>query len=750
MENDSKQKIVLEGEQQHKNAIKDAQRNLKTLRSELKAETAELGANATAQEKNAAKIKSLKAQIKEQEKIVKANKEALEEVKEKYADNADAIAKYEQKLNDSRTALANMKNELDSVGQSFSGVGANAAQATVATKSVADALGSIGDVGETVSGAMEGIFTGLMNVVADVAREIWDLIAETAAKADRWGDLAGFYGSTAEEVQKVDRAISAAGGNFEDFVSLMNTLQFKGKDKKLVEWLGLSDVNYDNEVEHTMAALELLKKKKDELGTGKFNEELAKVFGGKSSGFLQLVDKYDEIIKKSKQLEENGYLLNSEELNTMTEVNNTLASIETKWDSLKTKFAAGFGTVTLDIATKVEGAMDSIAKYFNAKTPEEKDLALKELEDYIVGMFETADKAIRDGIEILDKLAADLQGSENPTAQALGNIISGLVTALQWLTADNMNNVKTALEIFAGIWVAGKVATAVSTIAELAGNIKTIQMFNALGSLGSVGATVGTTAGSSFLSSLAAGLPAVLIAALAAVPLIDMIKNPDKYFKETKEEKLLGGKTTEENIEQALKHPEEAKQGLHKSVEQLLGIKEKQLDPTGGKTYVITTGETIPTIRTPEGIAHVETGAEGLAMTAEQWAAAQKFWDIDRERPGDFTDEEWDAFEQAFAGNEELFDKINEMMDYLKQTSEEDEWRKMTDLPAEWWQTQGGNTGNTDGMTSTDAKNMAQAVTNMPAAVRGGLSGVRVVMDGATVGRIVADEVSRQIAGYIM
>ena len=57
MANDIKQKIVLEGEQQYKNAIKDAQRNLKTLRSELKAETAELGANATAQEKNAAKIK---------------------------------------------------------------------------------------------------------------------------------------------------------------------------------------------------------------------------------------------------------------------------------------------------------------------------------------------------------------------------------------------------------------------------------------------------------------------------------------------------------------------------------------------------------------------------------------------------------------------------------------------------------------------------------------------------------------------
>ena len=94
MASEIKQKIVLEGEQQYKNAIKDAQRNLKTLRSELKAETAELGNNASAQQKNETKVKSLKKQIQEQEKIVKANRDALEEVRQKYGDNEDAIAKW--------------------------------------------------------------------------------------------------------------------------------------------------------------------------------------------------------------------------------------------------------------------------------------------------------------------------------------------------------------------------------------------------------------------------------------------------------------------------------------------------------------------------------------------------------------------------------------------------------------------------------------------------------------------------------
>jgi elongation factor Ts len=67
--NDIKQRIVLEGEKEYNAALKSAQRNLKTLRSELKAETAELGSNATAQQKDEVKTKSLTKQIAEDPKM---------------------------------------------------------------------------------------------------------------------------------------------------------------------------------------------------------------------------------------------------------------------------------------------------------------------------------------------------------------------------------------------------------------------------------------------------------------------------------------------------------------------------------------------------------------------------------------------------------------------------------------------------------------------------------------------------------
>lgn len=739
MANDIKQKIVLEGEQQYKNAIKDAQRNLKTLRSELKAETAELGANATAQEKNAAKIKSLKAQIKEQEKIVKANKDALEEVKEKYADNADAIAKYEQKLNDSRTALANMKNELDNVGQGFKGVEANAAQATVATKSVADALGGIGDIGESVSSAIETVFMGLMDTVTDVAKEIWDLIAETAAKADRWGDLAGFYGSTAEEVQRVQKAIEYAGGSFEDFISLMDTIQFKGKEDKLTEWLGLSGVNFDNEVQHAMAALSLMNEKKEELGTGKFNDQIAAIFGSKSAGFLQLVDKYGDIIDASYELRDKGYLMSGKEIETMAAVEGELTKIENKWNDLKEKFAAGFGQVTLDIATKAEGALDALAEYFNAKTDGERDEALKKLEQNVTDIFITIGDAITAGVEVLDKVAENLKNSENPIVQGLGTLLGGIVDLLEWLTVDNANNFKEALLIIAGVWAAGKVVTMVTTIAQLASNLATLKMaggFQAIlgilsgNGMAADGAAAGASWGKAFAGAVLKAAPWLigLYTLLNPADTGDELGNNDLIDKNgnlTEEAKAYGYELDEHG--DLVQNPEKV-DPQYVSKEMQLWQQDQQRNNEMNQ-------------RQP--------------MTDAQWAAAQKWWDeVERGKDGEFTDEEFEEMEKIFAGNEEVLDKLFEMIDYLKQSDEEtngkNTWKDMEDLPAYWWQTQGGNTGNTDGLTTQDARTMTQAVQNMPNAVKSGLSGVKVYMDRVAVGNLVADEVSKQIASMII
>ena len=82
-------RLQLDGEKEYKQALNDAYRSLRVLRSELKAETAELGRNASEQDKARTKIASLQKQIAEQQKVVKTLEKALADSKREYADNQE-------------------------------------------------------------------------------------------------------------------------------------------------------------------------------------------------------------------------------------------------------------------------------------------------------------------------------------------------------------------------------------------------------------------------------------------------------------------------------------------------------------------------------------------------------------------------------------------------------------------------------------------------------------------------------------
>ena len=207
MAQEIKRKIVLEGEKEFSAAIRDAQRNLKTLRSELKAETAELGNNATAQQKAETRAKSLQKQIAEQEKIVKTLQAAMAEAKEQYGDNEEVVAKWEQKLNDARATLANMKNSLaetsqavKETGSSFQAAADGASSTANATKGAADALDNLGSVGEKVSGAIETAFVVMIAAVTGAVYAMFDLVSETAAKVNGWEDIAGYWGTDTQTI----------------------------------------------------------------------------------------------------------------------------------------------------------------------------------------------------------------------------------------------------------------------------------------------------------------------------------------------------------------------------------------------------------------------------------------------------------------------------------------------------------------------------------------------------------------------
>ena len=472
-----KHTIRLEGEREYSAAIRDAQRNLRTLRSELKAETAELGANATAQQKNETRAKSLKAQIAEQEKVVETLRKALAEAKKDYGDNEDVVAKWEQKLNEARTTLANMQNGLAETENAMRGVSGATAEGVTATKSFADALENVSSVGESVSGAIESIFTGLISTVRDVVVDLWEIIGDTAAKANRWTDIAGYWNTDPATIQKWNYAIEDTGNNFEDLESIVTRLVLGGKGDIITEMLGISDVNYEDQWAYAMDVMTRLY----ELGkSGDLPENVwESIFGEKkATKAMDILNDWGLIRENltTFDADNGGFGMNTDEIKTMNDVWVQINEIETKWFALKDEFAAGLGVITADLLVNVSGSLDALNEFMNADTEEEREAALEKLRKNIEEFFTKVAAAIRAGLEVVNQVGQELSESDDPIVSAIGNLLVSITDAGQWLI-DNADKVKLALEIIFGVWLTTKLAEVAVKLTSIVADINTIKKF---------------------------------------------------------------------------------------------------------------------------------------------------------------------------------------------------------------------------------------------------------------------------------
>ncbi len=714
MAKEIKQKIVLEGEKEYRQALREANRELKTLQTALKAETAELGRNATEQQKAEVKAKSLKAQIAEQKKVVETLKAALAQAKEEYGDNADVVAKWEQQLNKARTALATMENDLEGVGQGLQTVKGSAEAGVVAAHSFAEAFGGMADIGESITSAIEDVFGGVIDTMKAAIGEVWQLVTDTAARANNWTDLANYFGSTAEQVQLMDRAISESAGDFGKFTNLVNQLSFGGKNKKITEWFGISDAKYTNNIDYTLAVLDAMQRAYREWGTGgKWDNAMADIFGGKKSADVSwFVTNLDGIRERMKELQKKGgYLLSEDELETMNEAHVKINTLEDRWDALKRKIAAGlFGNLTLDIVTDVQGALDALARYFDADTPEEREQAIADLKENITELFEAVAGAIRDGIAILEEVSENLKESEDPIVKGIGTILGGIVDALQWFTEDHAKNVVKAMEVIANFWIIGKGLEMGSKIAAIVGNLRTIQLYNMLHGGGTGGASAASSA-SSAAASAASGAAAAETAGSSTAAAAGGGS-------------VLGGlagmalilQSSIWAVDRRLNHKEE-----------VLGTDENLERSTGGNTEMVD--------------------------TFVQWLQAQQEWAKIEDLTVEATEDEMDALNariKALWDELNQYDEFGSLWDSYRAWQEEngirsDDW----EVPASWWQNPASG-GNADTITGSDLNSFrglsGQLKVAAQAGVAAGVSGLKVSMDGRLVGAVVAPYVSEMIA----
>lgn len=702
--NEIKQKIVLEGEKKYAAALKEANRNLKTLKSALRAETAELGANATAQQKAETKAKSLQKQIAEQEKIVKTLQDALGEVREKYADNEDAIAKWETQLNNARTTLADMKAELGDVGT-------EANTAVTATQSLAESFGKISEVGGTIADTIGSAFSGVVSSVQEAISAVWGQVTDLAARSNGLVDLAGYWNTNVTTIQKYKGAVAEASGTLEDLNGIVTKINSKANSMKREDWLQITSVSpekYEDSWEFAMAVMDdLSKMEAKQRNAAGFN-----LFGNGATKAFDLLNDWETIQANLDKYdpEKGGYGLTEEQMQSMSELYDKINGMKESWSQLKGMVTTGlFGQLSLDLTSNAQGILDGLLHWFNAESDGERDAAIQEISQNIQDACTRIGEAIRGGISILDEVSKSLQNSSDPVAQAAGNILEKLKDVLEWFTEDNMNNVVRAFEVLATFWLAGKGLQMATKIAEIVANLKTIQLFGTLPSLTGAGAGGGGSgagaeaAGAGSLGTILTSTGAK-IAGGAGVFGYTLLKpgSTDKDFYDE------NGNLWVQKNGQWVQESEDRSNVIGEWTEL------DRLNSTPAKN-VPTTGERIHKDRSPQATptpeSQLEQAAQGLESAIEN----------------DFSD-----------AINELESKIEELGDY-----------SLTDeLPSNLWENAGQNTG--EQLTRTDIQGFNSLPAMIAAAAASGtssgVSGIKVTLDGYTVGQLVAPYVSQFIA----
>lgn len=798
MAQDIKRKIVLEGEKEFNAAIRESGRNIRTLTSEMKAETAELGRNATEQQKAEVKAKALQKQIQEQEKIVKTLRAALAQAKQQYGDNEDVVQKWEQKLNDARTTLGNMKNNLEELGggldktsDQFKRATDSAAGTVIATKSVADALGEIGSVGDSISGAMENIFTGIVHGASEMVSELWEMISETAARANNWTDIAGYWNTDPQKIQQYARAVQASANSFDDLNSTVSKIVLGGKGDKITELLGVSDVNYQDDWAYAMAVMDRM----DEMSKSgaDMTPVYEEIFGEKrAQKVMDLINDWGEIQKNLTEFNgnETGYGLTDEQMQQANDLWVQINKIEAKWDALQDRFAAGFGTITGNLLINVEGRLDAISDFLNADTEEEREQALADFRANVEDFFTKAAEALRAGLEILHQVGEEFQESEDPLVRTVGDIMVNMSNALQWMV-DNQEAVKGAFETIFGMYLLAKLASVAGKLASIMVQIEAIKKFSAMNAGDAAASGAGGAAAAGAGGAVGAVLPALAGAGGFAVGMLpagsaddqedslydqngnvtaagrrnglpERIEDYDSYVNGRYVEDFI--KAYVEDVEKGANaagrewYRDKAKRYSPETTAQMEALMDAVdgLEEAGEKIDLaaLLGNAGIDTTETPEQ----QTTQADMTPTQAQLEAAEIWWDYLHNRDTGDGRDPFDVFDSAFATNDSLYEKLDALIDAIRTEAENgnpDGWN-LEDLPANWWLLdpgawQAGSSGQTgNNITSSDLQSFRGLPAGILEATRAGaaagVSGIRVTLDGVTVGRLVAPYVSESIA----
>jgi len=484
--------LSLDGAAKFRSELSAAQRNVSQLGSELGLAASQFRATGDAQQYMQTRSKTLRAQIDQQEEIVRALEGALKDAEKAYGQNSAKADQYRQKLTQAKTNLSNMSNELsnnerglDRNGKAFAEMGGQMDKAGTSAKNLSGELKGIstGVKLQNLKSGLESV-SSIIERAAQNALRIGKNIWQSGVEASQWADdlltQSSVTGIDTDTLQQwsyasrfVDVEVSTLSGSMKKLTKNMSS-----STKEVTEaWksLGVSVKDNKGHLRDSQTVfwdtIEALGRVENETER---NTIAMTVFGKSATELNPLIEagrkQWEAYGREAKN---NGLVMDAGDVKQLGDFNDQWQKMQATLDQLKNRTLASLAPAFGTVSTSITNVATKIAEFLET---EEGQNALKQFSSNIAELATNLGGTVTDFLKNLPKYSESLSGffdiisGKNETANTIAGIAGGLWAGSKLATvASSFTQIATAFSGISG--TAGGVGTAVSAIGGLAAGV---------------------------------------------------------------------------------------------------------------------------------------------------------------------------------------------------------------------------------------------------------------------------------------
>ena len=518
MAREIKTSLIVDGEQAFKRSINEANTSMKNLGTQLTLAQAQFKKDGDAMKLMETRSKALKGEIDQQEKIVEALEKAVQDSAKAYGENSEKTEKWQAELNRAKASLVNLQSELtlndsglDRNGKAFDESSGKAADYQATLKTIGKNVSF-----ETVTNGINRITTGFENAISLVfkfGKKMKDTMVEAGDWADNLSERATKYDMDVEELQRWDNAADLIDTDVDTIMSARDKLNAKmadgwtqgsGSEKKdMWEFLGIDLRDSKGDMRDQMDIMwefgeTLMNIEKIDGDSVRADQYARDVFG---KSWRELKPLFAAGRQEWEKTVAEQRVVSKANVEALAAMDDSFENLENSWNTAKYSVLAEMAPILKEVADALTGLLNEFNDWMKTEEGQE---AMKGLSDALKDLFSgLSDIKFADAISIVE------------------DAINALKDGLIWLK-DNKDAIVTALKAiglgFAGLKVSNTVlqflqmkngllglggGKAADGIAQAAGGSN---LATAASSAGGAGVTLGGLFGSGTTFSMMGGL----------------------------------------------------------------------------------------------------------------------------------------------------------------------------------------------------------------------------------------------------